>query len=49
MTNALLPYQEEGVAFLRRNGDALLADDPGLGKTVQVLMALPKKIGRAHV
>jgi SWI/SNF-related matrix-associated actin-dependent regulator of chromatin subfamily A-like protein 1 len=37
---SLLPYQEEGVAFLRSRDYALLADDPGLGKTAQVLMAL---------
>lgn len=28
----LLPYQEEGVAFLHNNRRSLLADEPGLGK-----------------
>lgn len=40
MSHALLPYQQEGVAFLRSRRHALLADDPGLGKTAQVLKAL---------
>lgn len=40
MTLTLLPYQEEGVAFLQSKDYALLADDPGLGKTAQVLRSL---------
>lgn len=42
MSLSLLPYQEEGVRFLSGRQFALLADDPGLGKTAQVLRALPK-------
>ena len=38
----LRPYQHEGVAWLSRRRHALLADDQGLGKTVQVLAALPR-------
>ena len=38
-----LPYQSEGIDFLRSNKVALLADDPGLGKTAQALLALPEK------
>lgn len=39
----LKPYQEEGVAFLLSAGRShYLADDPGLGKTVQVAAALYK-------
>lgn len=41
MTLELLPYQKEGVRFLRSRDYALLADDPGLGKTAQVLKSLP--------
>jgi SNF2 family DNA or RNA helicase len=33
-------YQAEGSAFLRRAGKAILADEPGLGKTNQALMAV---------
>lgn len=38
-----LPYQTEGISFLKSNKVALLADDPGLGKTAQALLALPKR------
>lgn len=37
----LLPFQEKGVEYLRADRQRLLADDPGLGKTVQALMAIP--------
>jgi hypothetical protein len=37
----LFPYQSEGVRFLSARTRALLADEPGLGKTVQTLGALP--------
>jgi SWI/SNF-related matrix-associated actin-dependent regulator 1 of chromatin subfamily A len=33
------PYQTDGTAFLRRAGRAILADEPGLGKTNQLLLA----------
>lgn len=36
----LLPHQVEGVAFLRATKRGILADSPGLGKTIQVLAAL---------
>lgn len=46
---ALYPFQETGATFLReRVGGALLADQMGLGKTIQALAALPAK-GRAIV
>lgn len=35
----LRPYQKKGVAFLRVAGRALLADQMGLGKTLQVIAA----------
>lgn len=35
----LYPHQAEGVEWLRKTPRALLADDPGLGKTAQVLLA----------
>ena len=35
----LYPYQIEGVAFLASRGRALLADDIGLGKTLQAISA----------
>ncbi len=35
----LYPYQVEGVAFLAAAGRALLADDRGLGKTLQAIAA----------
>ena len=44
----LMPFQKDGVKFLERaNFRALLADDPGLGKTFQFLTPLrlhPKKL-----
>lgn len=36
---ALRPYQAEGVAYLRDRRRVLLADDPGLGKTRQMIEA----------
>jgi SNF2 family DNA or RNA helicase len=36
----LLPYQRAGAEFLRGNPRSYLADDPGLGKTRQVLAAV---------
>ena len=44
MTPTLYPYQKEGVAYLRKRRFALLADDPGLGKTIQALSALPTNV-----
>jgi SNF2 family DNA or RNA helicase len=39
----LMPHQIEGVAFLKRtDGRALIADDPGLGKSATVLSYLKK-------
>ena len=35
----LMPHQVSGVAWLQKTPRALLADDPGLGKTAQVLLA----------
>jgi hypothetical protein len=35
----LLPFQREGVGYLVAQGRAMLADDVGLGKTMQVLAA----------
>lgn len=39
--HALYPFQRAGVRWLAARNAALLADDPGLGKTVQALTALP--------
>lgn len=39
----LFPYQEDGVAFLRSHRHACLWDDPGLGKTPQVLVAAERE------
>jgi len=39
----LLPFQKIGVEYLRAGRKRLLADDPGLGKTVQLLSALPER------
>lgn len=36
---ALFPYQVEGALFLAQRGRALLADEPGLGKTAQAIAA----------
>lgn len=35
--DALHPYQKTGAHFMRRAGNALLTDQPGLGKTIQTL------------
>lgn len=35
----LYPFQETGVQFLARRKSALLADEPGLGKTIQAICA----------
>lgn len=40
-TAGLFPYQDIGARFLARRTRALLADEPGLGKTVQTIAALP--------
>lgn len=37
----LFPYQAEGVEWLAQKRAALLSDEPGLGKTIQALTALP--------
>lgn len=34
-----LPHQPAGIAFLREQKRAILADEPGLGKTIQALVA----------
>lgn len=39
----LLPYQVVGRDYLRSRSKALLADDPGLGKTAQALTAIPER------
>lgn len=39
MTFPLMPHQERGVDFLKRTPRALLADEPGLGKSAQALLA----------
>jgi len=36
----LFPYQRVGAAFLARVGRAILADEPGLGKTAQTVVAI---------
>ena len=38
----LYPFQRRGVAWLSQRERALLADQPGLGKTLQALMATPR-------
>lgn len=40
---AIRPYQREGVKFLAAHDRALLADEMRLGKTLQVLAAIPTK------
>jgi len=37
------PYQEKGVVFLKTNARALLGDEMGLGKSCQILRALPRR------
>lgn len=44
----LFPYQEEGVRFLTRHPAALLADQPGLGKTAQAIVAARRVFGTSH-
>lgn len=39
MSAEVRPYQEEGIVFLTDARRAILADDPGLGKTMQALLA----------
>jgi SNF2 family DNA or RNA helicase len=39
----LLPFQREGVLWLRSRAAGILGDDPGLGKTIQGLMAIPQR------
>jgi SNF2 family DNA or RNA helicase len=40
----LLPYQRVGAVALAKNPRFALLDDPGLGKTMQLLMSLPRGI-----
>lgn len=42
MNDDLFPYQNKGVDFLAARKAALLADEPGLGKTVQAVRAAQK-------
>jgi SWI/SNF-related matrix-associated actin-dependent regulator of chromatin subfamily A-like protein 1 len=37
LNGELFPYQKEGVIFVDERGSALIADDPGLGKTLQAI------------
>eukprot|EP00762_Andalucia_godoyi_P000756 ANDGO_03772.mRNA.1 SWI/SNF-related matrix-associated actin-dependent regulator of chromatin subfamily A-like protein 1 len=38
LLQSMMPFQKEGVLFaLQRNGRALIADHPGLGKTIQAI------------
>lgn len=48
---ALLPFQREGVRFgLRRGGRVLIADEMGVGKTVQaVALASCYRVRRGHL
>ena len=39
--NDLRPYQRRGMEFLSNSTGALLAEEMGLGKTVQTACALP--------
>ena len=39
--NVLRPFQVKGVEFLKSMRAALLTDSPGVGKTIQSLMAIP--------
>lgn len=41
-TAGLYPYQRIGVEFLTLNRRALLADDQGIGKTIQAIVSLPE-------
>ncbi len=43
------PYQVEGARWLGRERGAILADSPGLGKTIQLLALLEPEVGRAVV
>lgn len=45
----LYPFQQRGVAWLAQRNRALLADEMGVGKTVQALMAMPKGTGAVVV
>ncbi len=44
VTRALFPFQRVGVDWLAPRRRALLGDDMGLGKSVQILMALPRDL-----
>lgn len=39
MIDELYPYQLEGVQWLMKKRFALLADEPGLGKSAQAIVA----------
>lgn len=45
----LYPFQQRGVAWLAQRNRALLADEMGVGKTIQALMAMPKGTGAVVV
>lgn len=49
LTALLYPYQKAGAEYLRARRHALLADQMGLGKTVQALAALPDAEGAVIV
>lgn len=47
LTRKLLPFQQEGLDFMMRQeksewGGGILADEPGMGKTIQVSLILTR-------
>jgi SNF2 family DNA or RNA helicase len=49
LPDALRPYQWEGVSFLAKSEGALLADEMGMGKTVQAAVALRIQLAMENV
>ena len=46
MIQTIREYQREGIRFIRQHRKVILGDEPGMGKTVQILLGVPREFRR---